>query len=373
MLVNLGMTAVTIGTQNQQGAEMYGLASRLGAATWMAKYGRNDELESDFYGMDYMAKAGYAPQGAVELQQTFVKLSEGKQTDFLSGLFASHPPSIQRVEANRARAKTLPEGKRYRQRYQSAIAQLQKDAPAYQAQQDAMAALDQKQPRLAISELDKAVALQPKEASFWLLRGRSWQQLQQPDNANKAYTTAITKNPNYFGAYLARGILRYEQGKKSLGLVDINRSHQLLPTAQASYYLGEAAVEAEQYEQAVAYFEQARQAGGKLQKQAEQQLVVLKLRLEPQSFIRASGSLNSRGYLQISLVNQSPVAMNQIQLRVDTMANAFQVRSSRNLSVSQTIAAGKTVQVQLNVGAIDGEQIPTFRLVVQAAKPLNTL
>ena len=373
MLVNLGMTAVTIGTQNQQGAEIYGLASQLGAATWMAKYGRNDELESDFYGMDYMAKAGYAPQGAVELQQTFVKLSEGKQTDFLSGLFASHPPSSQRVEANRTKATTLPEGKRYRQRYQSAIAQLQKDAPAYQAQQDAMAALDQKQPRLAISKLDKAVALQPKEASFWLLRGRSWQQLQQPDNADKAYTTAITKNPNYFGAYLARGILRYEKGKKSLGLVDINRSHQLLPTAQASYYLGEAAVEAEQYKQAVTYFEQARKAGGQLQKQAEEQLVALTLRLEPQSFIRASGSLNSRGYLQISLVNHSPVAMNQIQLRVDTMANAFQVRSSRNLTVSQTIAAGKTLQLQLNVGVTDGEQVPTFRFVVQTATPLNTL
>ena len=373
MLVNLGMTAVTIGTQNQQGAEIYGLASQLGAATWMAKYGRNDELESDFYGMDYMAKAGYAPQGAVELQQTFVKLSEGKQTDFLSGLFASHPPSSQRVEANRTKAKTLPTGKRYRERYQSAIAQLKKDASAYQAQQDAMAALDQQQPRLAISELDKAVALQPEEASFWQLRGRSWQQLQQPDNADKAYTTAITKNPNYFGAYLARGILRYEQDKKSLGLVDINRSYELLPTAQASYYLGEAAVEAEQYEQAVAYFERARQAGGKLQQQAEQQLIALKLRLEPESFIRASGSLNSRGYLQISLVNHSPVAMNQIQLRVDTMANAFQVRSSRNLVVSQTIAAGKTSQLKLNVGVTDGEQAPTFRFVVQTATPLNTL
>ena len=146
-----------------------------------------------------------------------------------------------------------------------------------------------------------------------------------------------------------------------------------MPTAQASYYLGEAAVEAEQYEQAVAYFEQARQAGGKLQKQAEQQLVALKLQLQPESFIGASGSINSRGYLQISLVNHSPVAMNQIQLRVDTMANAFQIRSSRNLVVSQTIAAGNTVQLQLNIGATDDAQIPTFRLVVQAAKPLNTL
>lgn len=373
MLVNLGMTAVTIGTQDQQGAEIYGLASQFGAATWMAKYGRNDELESDFYGMDYMAKAGYAPQGAVELQQTFVTLSEGKQTDFLSGLFASHPPSSKRVEANKAKAKTLPAGKRYRQRYQSAIAQLKKDAPAYKAQQDAMTALEQKQPRLAITELDKAVALQPREASFWLLRGRSWQQLQQPKNADKAYTTAIAKNPSYFGAYLSRGILRYEQGKKSMGLVDINRSYELLPTPQASYYLGEAAVEAEQYKQAITFFEQARQAGGKLQKQAEQQLVALKLQLQPEGFIRASGSINSRGYLQISLVNHSPVAMNQIQLRIDIMANAFQVRSSRHLEVSQTIAAGKAMQLQLDVGVTDAEQVPTFRLIVEAATPLNTL
>ena len=146
-----------------------------------------------------------------------------------------------------------------------------------------------------------------------------------------------------------------------------------MPTPQASYYLGEAAVQAEQYEQAVAYFEQARQAGGKLQEQAEQQLVALKLRLEPEGFIRASASINSRGYLQISLVNHSPVAMNQIQLRVDAMANAFQIRSSRNLMVSQTIAAGKTLQLQLDVGAVDGEKIPTFRLMVQAAKPINAL
>ena len=65
--------------------------------------------------------------------------------------------------------------------------------------------------------------------------------------------------------------------------------------------------------------------------------------------------------------------MNQIQLRIDIMANAFQVRSSRHLEVSQTIAAGKAMQLQLDVGVTDAEQVPTFRLIVEAATPLNTL
>lgn len=368
MLANLGMAAVAVGTQNQQSAKIFGLASQLGTAAWMAKYGRADEFESDFYGMDYMARAGYTPQGAVELQQTFVKLSEGRQEDFMSGLFASHPPSIKRVEANRAKAKTLPEGKRYQQRYQTAIAQLKKDAPAYQAQKAALAALSKNQPRQAISELDKAVALQPKEASFWLLRGRSWEQMQAFDNADKAYSTAIKKNPSYFDVYLSRGALRYEQGQTSQGLVDIKRSYKILPTAKASYYLGEAALEAQQYEQAVAYFEQARQAGGQLQQRAERQLVALKLKLQPESFIRATGGIDNRGYMQISLANNSPVAMSQFQLRIDTMANAFQIRETNNILISQTIAAGKTMKFQIDMGATNLETTPNVRISVQSVE-----
>ena len=231
-----------------------------------------------------------------------------------------------------------------------------------------MAALSKNQPRQAISELDKAVALQPKEASFWLLRGRSWEQMQAFDNADKAYSTAIKKNPSYFDVYLSRGALRYEQGQTSQGLVDIKRSYKILPTAKASYYLGEAALEAQQYEQAVAYFEQARQAGGQLQQRAERQLVALKLKLQPESFIRATGGIDNRGYMQISLANNSPVAMSQFQLRIDTMANAFQIRETNNILISQTIAAGKTMKFQIDMGATNLETTPNVRISVQSVE-----
>ena len=87
------------------------------------KYGRDAEKESDFYGMKYMSLAGYDPRAAISLQETFVKLSEGKETDWLSGLFSSHPPSRERVAANRVTAKTLPEsGELGAQRYKDKIA-----------------------------------------------------------------------------------------------------------------------------------------------------------------------------------------------------------------------------------------------------------
>ena len=44
-------------------------AAALGANLINTKYGRDDESESDFYGMKYMAAAGYDTQAAVTLQQ----------------------------------------------------------------------------------------------------------------------------------------------------------------------------------------------------------------------------------------------------------------------------------------------------------------
>ena len=59
------------------------------------------ELQSDLYGTRLMKAAGYDPRAAVSLQETFVRLSEGKKQNWLNGLFASHPPSQERVAKNR--------------------------------------------------------------------------------------------------------------------------------------------------------------------------------------------------------------------------------------------------------------------------------
>ena len=110
MLLQAGAMGAAVATQGTSYANLAQLGTGLGAQLLSQKYGRDAERESDFYGMQYMVRAGYDPQGAVNLQRTFIKLAEGKRQDWMSGLFSSHPPSQERVQNNIALLATLPKG-----------------------------------------------------------------------------------------------------------------------------------------------------------------------------------------------------------------------------------------------------------------------
>ena len=104
LLTQVLVVATSVATSDSDYGDLAVGGAAIGAQLITTRYGRQAELESDLYGMQYMSAAGYDPQGAVALQETFVRLSEGRRTDWLSGLFASHPPSMERVEANRQTA-----------------------------------------------------------------------------------------------------------------------------------------------------------------------------------------------------------------------------------------------------------------------------
>ena len=274
-VLNIGVAALGAASQNSGLGQAGSDVAQLGAAAWMASYSREAELESDNYGMEYMTRAGYDPNGAVRLQETFVKLSQNRSQDFISGLFASHPPSQERVAANRLKAQTLPKGQAYRDRYQRAIAQLKRDKAAYEAETKAIRALNAKDPKTALKELDKAVKIQPGEGYFWELRGHAWEMQKNPGNAEKSFTTAIGKNPEYFSHYLARGLLRFDQSNRSGAQADLQASQRLLPTAIASFYLGEIALTRGDTTSASKYYQQAAQSGGELSQKARERLSTL--------------------------------------------------------------------------------------------------
>ena len=78
---------------------------------------------------------------AVSLQETFVRLSEGRRQNWLDGLFASHPPSQERVTRNRETAAQLGTGGELgADRYQARIAPLSKMDAASQQELDAVVA-----------------------------------------------------------------------------------------------------------------------------------------------------------------------------------------------------------------------------------------
>ncbi len=102
--LQIGVIGTAILTGDSGYSDLAVGGANVGAQLLSQSYGRSAELQSDEYGMRYMSEAGYDPQGAIALQETFVRLSESRATDWLSGLFASHPPSQERVEANKRTA-----------------------------------------------------------------------------------------------------------------------------------------------------------------------------------------------------------------------------------------------------------------------------
>lgn len=247
-------------------------AMAVGAQAWQAKYGRSHELESDEVGMKYMAKAGYDAQAAVELQEIFVKLSEGRNSGFIEGLFASHPPSQSRVDANRKHAAQYPGGVRNKAQFQRAMAQVNKDKKAYENYQKAQKLAGEKKYIDAMSYVDQSIKQQPKENLFWEMKGQLLMQQKKDSEAVVALDRAIQANPQYFKPYVFRGIAYKQLGKNDMAEKDLTTSQRYLPTQIATYYLGEVALAKGNRAQATQYFQQAAQGGGEIGEAAKGQL-----------------------------------------------------------------------------------------------------
>jgi predicted Zn-dependent protease len=234
--LQIGVIGTAILTGDSGYSDLAVGGASVGAQLISQSYGRGAELQSDEYGMRYMSDAGYDPQGAIALQETFVRLSEGRATDWLSGLFASHPPSRERVEANKRTAATLPPGGVIgAERYRAAMKRTIDLKPAYDAYDEGRNALADEDTELAIRKANEAIELFPDEAHFYALRGDARYTSEQFDRAIRNYDIAIRRRDDFFQYYLQRGLAREKLGNDQSAVTDLEKSNELFPTAIAHY------------------------------------------------------------------------------------------------------------------------------------------
>ncbi len=250
----------------------------VGAQLVNQKYGRDAEREADEYGIRYMHQAGYDPQGAVSLQEKFVKLSADRNPNWLEGLFASHPPSRERLANNRALAAALPAGGEIGEvHYKQRLAYLFTKKPAYDAFDRAQAAAAKDDYRKAREELDMAIRLEPHEGRFYALHGDLALAQNRPRDAEAAYNIAIREDPEWFYYYLRRGQAREKLGNLAAARVDLHHSLKLLPTAIAHYTLGLVERRSGNRAQAVEHLQIARRAGGEIGEAAGRELAAMEV------------------------------------------------------------------------------------------------
>lgn len=361
---------VALGGTNYRDVGMMG--AELGAQLTNQKFGRDDESEADRYGMRYMARAGYDPAAAVGLQETFVRLSEGREPNWLSGLFASHPPSRARVELNRVELTRLgnPGGEIGAERYQRAIARLKRNKPAYEAYDEARQAVKRGDLKDALAKVEKAIRIEPREAAFYSLRGEINAAQGRDGAAIKDLDRAVGLNSGYFRPLLVRGLTRNQLGDDAGARRDLERSIALLPTAEGYYGLGQAAARGGRREEAMRYFRKAAGSQSDAGNRANSQLARLDIEAHPERYVVASLGLSRQGFLLVRVTNRAPLAVRGVRVVVGSQgAGGFRERAAYRLD--RAIGAGQTVQLETRLGPMRADSVRRLVARVSDAQPVE--
>ena len=360
-------TGVALGDSKYSDIGMLGAS--LGAQLTNQKYGRDDESEADHYGILYMVRAGYDPAAAVGLQETFVRLAEGRESNWLAGLFASHPPSRGRVAANRAQVEKLgnPGGELGEDRYHKAIARLKVSKPAYAAYDEARTAFKKGQLDTALAKVNKAISIEAKEASFYTLRGEIELARGKHKEALQDLDLAVALNPGYYRPVLVRGMARRKAGALRGANHDLQRSVDLLPTAAGYYELGRVAQLSGKSDQALSYFREAAASKSEAGVLAGKQVALLDLQRNPSRYVKATLGLSQDGFLVINVINKAQVAVKAVEVLVGVQTVGG-IREQASYTVGQTLSPGRSTMLRTDLGPMGEKSARRYVAVVSEAR-----
>lgn len=366
MLLQGGMIAAQVAASDSDYGSIYAAGAGVAAQLLMQRYGREAELEADKYGIDYMRRAGYDANGAVSLQETFVRMNDRKDSGWLAGLFASHPPSQERLDANRRRVAKLPPGGDLGvERYSAALAQTFRAKPAYDAYDEGRKALAEKRADVAHARADQAIKLLPGEAHFHALKGDAYLVQKNYRAATQAYTDALSRNDGFFYYHLQRGLIAERERNDAAARADLENSIRLLPTGPAYNALGNIALRARQNDQAKQYFAAASGAQGEVGAAATRSLLRLDLPDNPEKYLRKQAALDQAGMLVIAIGNPTALPVTGISIAVQYVDAAGRTRDfQRNLS--GTLAAGQQTQVASGLGPFQNAN--QYRVAITSAR-----
>jgi predicted Zn-dependent protease len=370
ILLQGAMIAVGIGAQNTDYANLIVGGAQTGIQLISSKYGRDAESESDLYGMQYMKKAGYDPTAAVTLQETFVRLSEGKKSNFIEGLFASHPPSPERVAANKATLAQVGAGGDWgKEIYAQKTAKLRATQGAYKAYDEAVKALSEKNIDKAKTLANQAIALEPREARFQELLGDIALTQKKNQEALAFYDKAIKMQPDYFKPHIQNGIALFNMGKKTEAEPYLKRANELLPTAPGHALLGQLDEERGDINGALQHYQIAATSNSDIGKDAVARAVRLDFPRNPAKYIQAAVQADGGGNLYAVVQNGTPVAVNRVMVRVVKYdANTGRAVGQSGLLTINGVAAGKRNQVAVGARVNNASEVGLYKVVVESAE-----
>ena len=288
------------------------------------KYSRKAERLADYHGIKYMYAAGYDTFAAVTVQEKFVALAEGNENNWLTGLFASHPPSTERLENNKVALDVFPAGGELgRDGYKNQLVHLRARHSAYTRADQARRLLD-KSPENALHSIEEAIKQEPRESIFYGIKGQAYARQRRYRAAIKSYDAAIGRDPDYYEHYLGRGLAYDALNRQTNARIDLERSISLLQTELATYALGKIVLQDGDREYAKSLFRSVVEANGEFRQAAYKDFIMLDVVDAPWRYITVEPFFKNRQVI-VKVENSTAYAFQNIEVRIVAKINGNQI------------------------------------------------
>jgi predicted Zn-dependent protease len=267
MLQQVGLGAAGIALSGSDYANLALGVGAVGSSLLLLKYGRDDELEADRLGIEYMARLGYDPQNALSAHRNLEKISgeylksvgkEAQEKGFFEDLLSTHPRTSVRIDElrvmiNRMQPFKMAGDGTYRERYQTRTAGLRDTNSIYLEYYDSAARAYQKNNLdEAGSLIEKALGKDHRQPAFHALKGFILLKRKDYAPAKSSFQTAMNIDKEYAPAYRGMGILSYNQNNYREGIDYLNWSLSLFPQdASSHYFLGMSYFRMNNYQSAI--------------------------------------------------------------------------------------------------------------------------
>jgi len=230
-LAGIGGAVVGAKYGNGWGALAGGLGG-FGVGALLASYSRDDERQADALGMEYMTRAGYNPDGMVDLMD-MLNDQHDSEPSAIEVMFATHPMSSERLATARKQAMTkyasAGEFPIYRERYMDNTAALRRIAPAIKEMQDGEKLMREKKYPQAETAFASALKKAPNDYAGLLLMTKCRIAMEQYGEARSYAEKARRAYPSEPQAMQLAGVLQLKAKRFDAAYADFDAYEKTLP------------------------------------------------------------------------------------------------------------------------------------------------
>jgi hypothetical protein len=223
--------------------------------------------------------------------------------------------------------------------------------PGYEAYDEAKQALSDNRTKAARRLVNKAISIEPREGHFFALLGDIEAQENKLGAADTAFDQAIALNPNFFYPLLRSGMVNEKRGRTTKAKRHLNRSLELLQTAQAYGTLGAIAEREGNTQEAEELYAKAATDGGATGQAAMTSLVTLRSKERPESVLGLRWGIDTDGTLVIEATNRTPRSLMGVDLQVRLIDGRGIPRNYNQRISSLSPNQVKTLATGLQAGA----------------------